>query len=259
MNPLEFIVEPRFLLLTWQPTDETASQRTRRIVAVISPPSGGEAKFRYLKGHPDYEMARDLGFQGFPAFDLKSEETARGVMAAFMRRLPSRNREDFSAYLARHRLPTALSFSDFALLGYTGAKLPSDGFALVPMFDPGDVPCDYITEVAGLRHVYQGDVSSIGVGDPIELRIDPQNLFEADAIEVRWQGHLVGFIDRALRITAIRWLNERYVSAVVDRINGKSDRPLMYVRLRVRSSALEMVFLDTHRQTVQARAPKQLG
>ena len=68
-----------------------------------------------------------------------------------MRRLPPRNREDFADYLQVHGLSAPFELSDVALLGYTGARLPSDGFALVPEFPEDIRPCDYVMEVTGAR------------------------------------------------------------------------------------------------------------
>jgi len=118
-----------------------------------------------------------------------------------MRRLPPRKREDFAKYLAQHGLPAPFQHSDFALLGYTGARLPSDGFALVPEFPPDELPCDYLTEVAGLRHVFNGDIALINVGDSVFFVTDKDNAIDADALTVVCKGHMIGYVNRALKNT----------------------------------------------------------
>ena len=233
MNPLSHIVEPQSLLLTWQPADEQAATRTRRVVGEVIRLGDGSTAFHYLKNSPDYVAAVEAGFKGFPAFQCTDEEFHKGVMESLLRRLPPRGREDFAEYLAQHRLPSPFAYSDFALLGYTGARLPSDGFALVPVFPNDVVPCDYLMEVAGVRPVHGADISAIHEGDPISFEVDAQNPVDRDALAVMHNGRPIGYVNRALRSTFYGWLHHHHVSANVERQNGKPDRPLIFVRVSV--------------------------
>lgn len=235
MNTLHHIVEPTRLLLTWQPSDEQASTRTRtrRVVGEVRIETDGQAVFRYLKDSPDFEEAKKAGFQGVPAFDDKQNEIRHGVIESLMRRLPPRKREDFAEYLAQHRLPAPFNYSDMALLGYTGARLPSDGFALVPEFPADTVPCDFLMEVAGLRHVYHKDIENIHVGDDVTFEVDAENPVDADALAVVHQGHRIGYVNRAIKNTFHNWLQTHHVAASVERLNGKPERPLVYIRVSV--------------------------
>ena len=148
MNPLRHIVEPVGLLLTWQPQEEQAPNRTRRVIGEVRPGKSGEAEFHYLKGTVDFDEAVKNGFQGYPAFNLRADEIfSSGVLESFLRRLPPRKRDDFAEYLALHRLPVPFENSDMALLAYTGARLPSDGFSLVPIFPENTAPCDFLIEI----------------------------------------------------------------------------------------------------------------
>lgn len=189
--------------------------------------------FRYLKDSLDFEAAKAAGFKGYPAFPLDQAEVRQGVIESLLRRLPPRKREDFAEYLEQHRLPVPFDYSDFALLGYTGARLPSDGFGLVPVFRPDAVPCDFLLEVAGFRHVFSGDVETIRVGDPVTFEIDTENPVDGDALAVVHQGHRIGYVNRALRQSLHGWLRSHKVSASVERVNGKPERRLIYVTVRV--------------------------
>jgi hypothetical protein len=234
MLRLNHVVEPEKLWLTWQPLDENAPSRTRRVVGVVTPSLDRKnASFTYLKGTEDFRLALQSGFKGFPAFKLGGESTFSDALATLMRRLPPRNREDFSDFLAFHGLPYPLNASDFALLGYTGAKLPGDGFSLVPDFSGASIPCDYILEVAGTRHVSGGDLTSIEVGASVTFCLDADNPVDSDAVAV-YQGSIhIGYLNRALRSTFHYWRDVGVISGVVAKKNGKPSRPLVYVLVHV--------------------------
>lgn len=234
MNPLCHIVEPAGLLLTWQPQDEQATSRTRRVVGEVRLNKDGVAVFRYLKDAPDYQKAIDAGFKGYPAFDTKAEEVIAGVLESFLRRLPPRKREDFSGFLNLHRLPSPFEYSEFALLAYTGARLPSDGFALVPIFPENVAQCDFLLEIAGFRHVAGTDTANLKAGDPVGFVVDQSNPVDQDALAIEHDGVRIGYVNRVLKDTFSNWLRSRQVTAVIERINGKPDRPLVYLRVSVR-------------------------
>lgn len=232
---LRHIHEPSSVLLTWQPGDESGAQRTRRVVGRLVA-TDGEISFQYLKGTEDFEKALANGFRGYPAFRLEDKNQTvfvQGVMDSFLRRLPPRSREDFGDYLKLHRLPDPFEFSTLALLAYTGAKLPSDGFALVPDFKDGTLPCDFILEVAGFRY-HRNTAEGLQVGDPVEFDLAPGNEIDHDAISILHKGETIGYVNRALRGVIGRWLSSQSVEARIERLNGKADRPLVYLYVCVR-------------------------
>jgi len=236
MAPLRHLVEPSRLLMTWQPSDEEAPVRTRRVVAEVVAGAAHEPRnvvFRYLTGTADFQAAQVAGFKGFPAFPLNQGPFHHGVLGTLMRRLPPRTREDFADYLALHGLPSPFGLSDLALLGYTGARLPSDGFALVPDFPEAATPCDYVMELAGTRHVLQGPLEHLHAGDPVSIQHDPTNPVEPDALVVLHQGRRIGFVNRALKSMFHRWMRRADLTTVIERQNGKPSRPLIYVRISV--------------------------
>lgn len=233
MTLLQHIVEPERLLLTWQPADENGPDRKRRVVGEICDDEGGQFVFRYLTDTQDYKEARQAGFQGYPAFSESDRELRDGVRESFMRRLPPPKREDFAKYLEQHRLPFPFPLSDLALLGYTGARLPSDSFALVPVFSPDQVPCDFVLEVAGLRHTFQGDLESIRDGDRVAFEPEPSNSKDPNALLITHGDRHLGYVNRVLVATVRGWLARHNVAATVERINGKPHRPLVYVRVSV--------------------------
>jgi hypothetical protein len=194
-------------------------------------PKIGRVVFHYLKDTEDFLAAEAAGFKGFPAFRMGDTETRHGVLESLMRRLPPRNREDFADYLRLHGLVAPFKLSDLALLGYTGARLPSDGFALVPEFPLDAGPCDYVMEVAGTRHVLKGELFSLHVGDPVSIQADPENEVESDALAVVHHGQRIGYVNRALKGMFHCWLRSGRMTATIARQNGKPHRPLVFVRV----------------------------
>lgn len=231
MNRIQHLIEPRRLLLCWQrPIDGTA-RRTRRIVGEIERGEGG-AVFRYLRDREDFAKAEAEGFRGFPAFGLKhGQEFSAGVLDAFGRRLPPRKREDFPEYLARFRLPNDFNGSEMALLAYTGAKLPSDGFELIPDLEGIDPPLELVIEIAGRRH-YQ-PATPMAVGDPVELVAEPDNPIDPLAIMIHHAGELIGYLPAPYCKAFAAWSGAAKVAASIDRINGKPERPLVYLFVKV--------------------------
>lgn len=234
MPLLSHLIEPSRLLMTWQPSDEGTSVRTRRVVGeVFAEKPSGDVVFRYLKGAEDFQAAEAAGFKGFPAFRLEEAEIRQGVLESLMRRLPPRNREDFDDYLRVHGLPSPFELSDLALIGHTGARLPSDGFELVPEFPEDAGPCEYVMEVAGTRHVLQGALTDLRVGDAVTIQPDPSNAVESDALVVLHSGRRIGYVNRALKSMFYRWLQSGRMTAAIERQNGKPNRPLIFVRVSV--------------------------
>jgi hypothetical protein len=234
LRPLVYVVEPQKLLLLWQPADLTSPGRTRRVVGEFQKNDSGQTVFRYLREEAEFQAACSEGFQGFPAFALKSEETREGVVEALMRRLPPRNREDSGQFLAQHGLPSPFLYSDLALLGYTGAHLPSDGFSVAPIFPSGLKRCDYMMEVAGVRHVYKGEASSLRPGAVVRFSKEAENKIDVDAVAIYIGSNKLGFVNRGLRQTFNEWITNRRVEGTIFRVSESVERPRVFVRVEVR-------------------------
>jgi hypothetical protein len=157
MRFIEHIIEPTKLLLAWQASDE--KHRIRYIVAELNR-VGEEISLTYLPKTNDFAKAQEHGFEAYPAFQ-DINKTHHNVLDAFMRRLPPRTRGDFPQYLEGLRLRMNAQISDFALLGYSGAKLLSDGFSLIHPFDHVNGSCELLLEAAGYRHIQQQDKMAI--------------------------------------------------------------------------------------------------
>jgi hypothetical protein len=238
-NWIERVSEPRRLFLAWQAPDHM-NDRHRWAVGVLEP-AGDDCTLRYFYSGSGFERQNPgrsfdqllgLGYHGYPAFPLRRETHVGGVLSAFMRRLPPRTRSDFEEYKRQFRLSPGLSISDFALLGRTEAKLPSDGFSVVDPLDAAADHCDLMLEVAGYRY-YAKDVR-IAPGDPVAIQAEPSNAFDPDAVMICDGGLKIGNINRLQAGTFQQWLTDRRVSGVVERLNGPPERPRAFIFVRVR-------------------------
>ncbi len=227
---IQTICEPQRLLLAWQGSDPDGERKRFAVGELLL--KGEECALRYLSGD-EVARARALGFSGYPAFDFGQVEHRKGVLAAFMRRLPPRTRADFDAYKAQFRLQSGLSISDFALLAYTEAKLPSDGFAIVNPLTDVCGPCEFLLEVAGYRH-YAGRLKEpLSVGQGLQFVAEPSNEWDPNAVRVEANSELVGYVNRLQAAAFLRWIKQGVVDGFVERLNGNAAKPRLFTFVSV--------------------------
>jgi hypothetical protein len=238
-NWIERVAEPRRLFLAWQAPDHIGDRFRWAVGSIES--RGAECVLRYFRAGPEFEALNQgrpyeellvYDYQGYPAFSLKREIHHHGVLAAFMRRLPPRTRPDFQEYRRQFRLSSDIELSDFALLGLTEAKLPSDGFSVVDPLDPEAGWCDLMLEIAGFG--YDVPEEPLEVGRPVELKAEPKNPCDVNTVQVCVGARGIGYINRLQAATFLRWLATRRVSGVIERLNGDPEKPRAFIFVRVR-------------------------
>lgn len=230
MNAIEHIFEPTRLLLVWHHSNSEAP-RSRRVVGELVR-HGEDAAFRYLKGTDDFRLALEEGFHEFPAFaDAKNEESKLGALDVFVRRLPPRKREDFQEYLTQYNLPTDFAGSSFALLAYTGARLPSDTFELCPDLSDARAPLDLVIEVAGINHHIDSD-TYIPESAVVVFEKDPENIHDPSAVKVIHEGKHIGFINKALAPSFSKLMDSGVVSGSVIRFSKNKGKPRLLVLVK---------------------------
>lgn len=234
MTPISHLLEPSRLLLVWQRPLIDSGRRSRRVIGEIVRNGEGETVFRYMSQSDDFRLAAGEGFQGYPAFRLARAQHDENVLEAFTCRLPSRKRGDFTDYLAAHGLPSDFSGSDFSLLAHTGAKLPGDGFEIIPDLAGIAGHFDLIVEAAGTRHQEGVDLGAVSVGDSVSLLPEPTNEFDPAAIEiVHSAGGRIGYVPKPYCEMLRPWLDDGRLSASIQKLNGRPDRRLVYLRIGV--------------------------
>lgn len=237
MNWIENICEPKRLILAWQAPDHTGV-RHRWAIGDLTP-SNGDLNLRYYEGNEFVRQnpgrtAADLerlGYRGYPGLRPK-DVIHSGVFEAFRRRLPPQSRPDFEEYQKHFRISPRLRLSDFALLGYTEAKLPNDGFSVVnPLECTGDT-FEYMLEVAGSR--YYSDGPRPEVGAHVSFQAEPTNEHDPNAIMIMMDRSRIGYVNRLQASAVHRWIAECSVEATIERINGSAERPRIFVFVKVR-------------------------
>jgi len=231
MNYINHIIEPNKLLITWQSSDK--AHRTRFVVAELRK-AHEKITLEYLNNTSDFRQACALGFDAYPAFRETDKIHEQGIMDALMRRLPPKTRGDYVQYLEGFRINPDTGMSDFALLGYTGARLPSDGFAIIHPFNNANTPFEFLAEAAGYRY-YRNHVQ-INANEPVSFIIEPDAAF-GDTIKIVSNNNLIGYITRALIPNFKTWLKNEWVKeAWIEKINGSPDHPIIYIYVRVEPS-----------------------
>lgn len=228
--------EPERLILAWQAPDEFKN-RTRFAVGELTC-EGETVRLRYFRGaefdalNPDHDYQKLLsyGYKGYPGFSLSEAEHSSGVLEAFMRRLPPRSRSDFSAYERHLRIKPGSSFSDFALLSLSEAYLPNDGFSIVDPLRPDVDRRELVLEVAGFRYyALKPDAIIPRPGEPVEIVPEIDNPHDPNAVAIMFAGEKMGNINRLQAETFRTWACQHRLRAFVDRLNGRPDRPRLFV------------------------------
>ncbi|HVE43526.1 MAG TPA: hypothetical protein VNC84_00105 [Gammaproteobacteria bacterium] len=229
MRFIEHIIEPTKLLLAWQSSDE--SHRTRYVVAELNR-VGDKIDLTYLIDSEDFRKAQSKGFESYPAFQ-DVNKVHHNVIDTFMRRLPPRTRGDFAQYMEGLRLKPDTKLSNFALLGYSGARLPSDGFSLIHPFNGADGAFELILDAAGFRHI-QKNHDGIKIGDEASFAKEFNEATQEESIHILVDGKHIGYVNRGLLPSFFAWMNSKRIkNAWVEKINGAPGRPAVYLYVQI--------------------------
>ena len=235
MRQIEHIIEPAKLLLSWQPA-RNVPDRQRLFVAELRR-SGDDANLVYLSNSDEFKRAQDKDFDCYPGFNAKQSKH-ENVLDAFVKRLPPRNRKDFDRFLNALRIRPQAEVSDFALLGYSGARLPDDTFTIIHPFDSAIAPFELMLEVQGYRY-YLEEVpyESLREGMTAVFVKEPDNEHDPQAVKVLLNGRRAGYVCRGLAETLHKWLDRAWtVEATLERINGTPEKPAIFLYVTVNAS-----------------------
>lgn len=223
-------LEPNRLKLIWQ---SNGTDRNKYVVGELVR-SGDQVSLSYARYTNDYARAFLSGFVGHPAFPLASAVYHQNVTEVFSRRIPPKTRGDFGAYLAKNRIKYSDTLSDFTILGYTGAYLPSDGFSFAVDWRYQEFPLIFMMEISGFRH-HQG--MNLAMSDLLEKQVlfvpEPGNIYDPQAIKIQIGDVQIGYVPRYYCAEFANWLSFINVYAHVERIDGALINPKVYLFVAV--------------------------
>lgn len=227
---IEHLIEPDKLLMTWQDNIE----RTRYVVAELNR-IGSKISLHYLVNSKDFKAAQEHGFNYYPAFQNIQEIYENGVLDSLMRRLPPKTRADYPQYLEGFRInpSNANNLSDFALLGYTGAKLPSDNFAIINPFNNIKDSFEFLLEAAGYRHIMPKP-PEVNFYDHASFKVEYDSYRQENEIKIFINNQHIGYVTRPLIPYFSEWMSaNRIMEASVEKKNPNPDQPDIYLYVRV--------------------------
>jgi hypothetical protein len=197
--------------------------------------NGNDADLVYLLDRSEFRKARSSGFKEYPGFETNLQKYEK-VLSAFMKRLPPRSRGDFGKYLDSLRIQRNAEISDFALLGYSGAKLPDDDFTVVHTFENAVPPFEILLCAQGYRYyVEKLPPDTIEQGQETTFEVEPENEFDPRAIKIVINETCAGYVCRGLTESFHSWFEACYkIDASVERINGMEGRPDIYLFVSVK-------------------------
>lgn len=224
-------VNPNRVRLIWQ----SSSSEVRRKFYVGDLIRSGESVSLFYRWYTeDWVLATQAGFYGHPAFSTNVAVHHQNVMDIMRRRLPPRNRTDFYTFLLNHGLANWREITDLALIGYSGARLPGDGFSFEIDFSIEQMPFEFFFDIAGFRY-YSGMQLPMEalLQQPVLFRPEPGNADDPHAIEIVVGDWKIGYVPRTQAPWIKFWSQFAKLNAHIDRIEGPAARPLVYVYLSV--------------------------
>ncbi len=235
MQLIEHIVEPERLLLSWQPP-RSELNRMRLFVGELRR-DGNDADLVYLTETNEFRQAKEQGFEFYHGF--KTEQNVhKNVLNTFTKRLPPRNRRDFNKFLKALRIKPDAEISDFALLGYSGARLPDDTFTVIHPFDSATPPFEFMMEVQGYRfHMQDVPYETLSQEMTAKFAEQPDNKYDPEAIRILVNRKTAGYVCRGLQTAFRKWWNFGWlVTASLERINGTPEDPEIFLYVSVKKS-----------------------
>jgi len=230
MNFIVNIIEPNRLIVTWQPHKSITCNRIRRSVGIIEK-CDGEYLFRYSYDSIDFKHARDEGMELFRPFSSPEKIYDKNVIEFFSARLPPRNRNDFNRYLESIRIKSGVKISNFALLGYSEGRLPSDGYAFLHPFDDATPNFEVLLEVSG--HRFYENRSFLNIGDDLDLKPDKDNIYDSNALAFFKNNTIVGYVNRFLTSAVYKWLYLYNIKINVEKVSKFSEINRIYAFIKV--------------------------
>ena len=167
-------------------------------------------------------------YSGFVAFDMNTKKSYdNGVMELFQKRLPPKQRQDYSDYLRSNRINENLknNLDSFTLIGLTGGQIEGDGFSFQPVIDVNNNNFQVFFNIAGFRHHsnYPNDINLLR-DKQVTLHAEKYNQHDAHAIKIMYKDYNLGYVPYGYNKEIHKFL-DRIDFAIISKINGIFTRP----------------------------------
>jgi hypothetical protein len=214
------------VMLAWRPGEHMG----RLLVGSLR--VNGTWSFSY--DGPDLDKAVELGFvgyQGLQDFTAKYDDVA---LSTFKARLPRPERPDYLELLGAWHVTPDEKDTVF-LLAATGGQLPTDQFEFIPVLEPVS-GTSFLTKLAGIKYKPHSEhFRTLVRGSKLDLRPDPNNPFDPDAVEVLYGRYQLAFVKRGHSSNVCRALKAGLsVDVTLERmrVNGQVQEVLVHVQFR---------------------------
>lgn len=149
---------------------------------------------RFQYNQEGVEEAKKLGFvhyEGFPDTS-KNKIYTENVIEIFGQRLMRSERPDLQDFYDFWNIDQRKKEDKFYMLAFTQGLLPTDNFEFLANFNPID-SLSFVTEITNLTEA-QIPSEKVLVGDVLRYEIEPNNLYDENAVKVFKKGLYLGHI-----------------------------------------------------------------
>ena len=189
----------------------------------------------------DIEEAKKQGFRRLEAFKGKEgiKLTNNEISNALEKRVISKERSDFDNYIKSFMISPDLKndLDTLTLLANTGrGKNFGDGFSFFPDIQDASTPFQITFEVAGHRHsegMSKFSDKPALKGRTVTLEAQDDNEFDPYAVQISIDGVLIGYVPKGLNKGLHKFAKTNKIEAVIARVNGTTDRPILIILAKV--------------------------
>ncbi len=149
---------------------------------------------RFQYNQEGVEEAKKLGFvhyEGFPDTS-KNKIYTENVIEIFGQRLMRSERPDLQDFYDFWNIDQRKKEDKFYMLAFTQGLLPTDNFEFLANFNPID-SLSFVTEITNLTEA-QIPSEKVLVGDVLRYELEPNNLYDENAVKVFKKGLYLGHI-----------------------------------------------------------------
>ncbi len=159
-------------------------------IGIIRRSDAGNITFQYIK--ESVRAASKYGFDCYPDFPDLNRVYTENVLEVFAQRLNNTDRSDILSYFDFWEIDPKYKNDKFYILAQTQGLLSTDNFEFLASFYlTKDLV--FISEIAGISH-YNIPASDLSVNDKLSWRLDPQNRYDDQAVQVLKDKKVLGYI-----------------------------------------------------------------